>query len=135
TVPFDPGRTREGNQEVTRREQSITMEFTHLTAQDTLEAYRTFSVDEDYSRYKALDWWVSGFFVSGADIPAAQTDSLQYFVRFSSDEQGQNYYEYRAPLPVSAGRAEWHEVHLQLTDPSNLQLDPRFPKTAPISRN
>jgi hypothetical protein len=49
--PFDPGRTVNGNQEVLRREQSLALEFTNLGPGTTLEAFKTFSLDEDYSRY------------------------------------------------------------------------------------
>jgi hypothetical protein len=125
---FDPGRTRSGSQELARREQSIELEFTRLDSTSTVEAYRTFSLDENYSRYGTLRWIVAGFQSVGAGV----TDSLTYFVRFASDERGLNYYEYRARIPTrpepNVNDLPWRDAALTLTDISNLKLDPLFPK-------
>ena len=59
-APFDPGETRNGSEAVTRREQSISLEFTDLKPGSALEAFKTFSLDEDYSRYGKLDWFAAG---------------------------------------------------------------------------
>ncbi|HEY6867602.1 MAG TPA: hypothetical protein VI792_10105, partial [Candidatus Eisenbacteria bacterium] len=122
--PFEPGQTRSGNQEVTRREQSISLEFTKLQARDSLEAFKTFSLDEDYSRYRSLVWYIAAYDVRGS----ATHDSLRYFIRFSSDEIGTNYYEYSATLPpFSPARSpnfiNWTATTLRLTDISNLKLN------------
>lgn len=129
--PFDPGETRSGNQELSRREQSISLEFTRLQPGDTLEAFKNFSIDEDYTRYGQLTWFAAGFRIPGYD-PSA--DSLQYFIRFSSDDIGSSYYEYRAPMPPSSEALSifWQRVDLALTELSNLKLDPGFPNQAPI---
>jgi hypothetical protein len=127
--PFDPGETRSGNQALQRREQSLALEFTRLGVGDTLEAYKTFSIDENYSRYGKLDWFITGYDIPSYD-PAA--DTLWYYVRFASDEAGRNYYEYRAPVPAQPGGISWARVSLPLTDLSNLKLRPDFPKTEPI---
>lgn len=129
--PFDPGSTVSGNQELSRREQSIALEFTSLAQADTLEAYRVSSLEEDYSRYGKLRWYVAGFDVRGYD---ALVDSLDAYVRFASDERGFNYYEIRRRLPPSSspGSINWQEVNLTLTDISNLKLRPDFPKTGDI---
>jgi hypothetical protein len=128
--PFDPGTTRNGNQELNRREQSMVLEFENLQPADSIETYRTFSLDEDYSRYGAVDWFVTGHRIENYD-PA--TDTLDYFVRFASDERGLNYYEVRAPVPMEpSGAIAWNEIHITLTDLSNLKLDPRFPRTGSI---
>lgn len=130
-APFDPGQTRSGSQELSRREQSIALEFTRLAAGDTLEAFKNFSLDEDYTRYGKLSWYAAGYQVSGY---VANVDSLQYFIRFASDDIGLNYYEYRAPLPPSSAARSilWQRVDLALTELSNLKLAPDFPRTAPI---
>jgi hypothetical protein len=122
-APFDPGSTRNGAQDLTRREQSLALEFTRLLPGDTLEAYKTFSLDENYSRYGTLRFYVAGFDIPGYD-PA--TGNLSYFVRFASDERGINYYEYRAPVPPSSGGVAWSDVQLKLTDLSNLKLEPQY---------
>lgn len=129
--PFDPGRTRSGNQELSRREQTLSMEFTGLAPGDTLEAFKTFSIDEDYTRYGTLNWYVAGYQVQGYTDPS---DSLFYFVRFASDELGLSYYEYRAPLPPNSQplNINWQEIRLALTDLSNLKLDPAFPRAKPF---
>ena len=125
--PFDPGSTRSGSQELERREQSLVLEFENIQRGDSIETFKTFSIDEDYSRYGVLNWFVTGYQIHGY-VPA--TDSLEYFVRFSSDERGQNYYEYRARIPMSATEGiEWRETRLPLTNLSNLKLDPAFPNT------
>jgi len=131
TAPFDPGQTLNGSQAVTRREQSLAMEFTHFLPNDTLSVFRTFSIDEDYSRYGKMGWYAASFEVPG-HIPVV--DSLYYFVRFASDEAENNYYEYRAPLPPSSGphAIAWESVLLQLTTLSNLKLAPNFPRADPI---
>ncbi|MEK7824764.1 MAG: cell surface protein SprA [Candidatus Eisenbacteria bacterium] len=125
TPPFDPGSTRNGAQDLARREQSLALEFTRLLPGDSLEAYKTFSLDENYSRYGTLRFWVAGFEIPGYD-PA--TGNLSYFVRFASDERGINYYEYRAPVPRSSspGAIQWADVQLKLTELSNLKLIPGF---------
>ena len=122
--PFDPGSTRNGVRDQTRREQSLSLEFNRLLPGDSLEVYKTFSLDENYSRYGTLRFHVAGFDIPGYD-PA--TGQLEYFVRFASDERGNNYYEYRAPVPPSSrsGAIAWSTVELKLTDLSNLKLDPR----------
>lgn len=122
--PFLPGQTRNGNQEVTRREQSIALEFTQLQPGGSVEAFKTFSIDEDYSRYGNLRWYVAGYNVPG-HLP---NDSLRYFVRFSSDEIERNYYEISAPLPPSSPARDpdhivWESAVLKLTDISNLKLN------------
>jgi len=130
-APFDPGETLSGSQSVTRREQSLSLEFTGLQPGQTIEAFKTFSVEEDYSRYGALDWYATGFNVTG--YTAGVDTSLYYFVRFSSDEIGHSFYEYRSRLPFYDGtRSGWQTVHLLLTELSNLKLRPDFPLTDPI---
>src|SRR5262249_58011836 len=66
--PFDPGTVRNGSEPVVRREQSIALEFADLFPDDTLEAYRVFSLPEDYSRYGTLRWFGSSFDVSKLDL-------------------------------------------------------------------
>jgi len=131
TSPFDPGQTLNGSQEVTRREQSLALEFTNLGPSDTLSVFKTFSIDEDYTRYGKLNWYAAGF-----QIPnyTAGVDSLDYFVRFSSDETERSYYEYRAPLPASSTdrNIHWEQVILELSGLSNLKLNPNFPRTDPV---
>jgi len=126
-APFDPGKTRSGNQELQRREQSIAMEFTRLAPDDTLEAFKTFSLEENYSRYGTLAWFNTAFEIEGF---APSTDALWSFVRFSSDEQGRNYYEYKTRVATSSGSGgsiHWQDVELALTTLSNLKLRPDFP--------
>ena len=133
-APFDPGSDRSGGQAITRREQALAIEFENLEPQDTLEVFKTFSIDEDYSRYGKLDWFVSGLKITDYD-PA--TTPLYYFVRFASDELGRNYYEYKARVPQSrvyfpggssSGLPSWDEIKLELTAMSNLKLAPDFPE-------
>ena len=81
TPPFDPGETRSGSQGLTRREQSIAMEFTRLLPGDTLEAFKTFSIDENYSRYGKLSWYATSFGVRDS-VGAGGAVGLEYFVRF-----------------------------------------------------
>ncbi len=130
-APFDPGRTRSGSQELARREQSVALEFTRFQPGDTLEAYKTFSIDENYSRYGTLNWYAAAFDVDGY---IAGADTLYYFVRFASDEQGRNYYEYKSLLPPSsqALAIAWREVRLALTELSNVKLRSDFPTTGDI---
>jgi hypothetical protein len=128
-APFDPGTDRTGAQAVTRREQSLSLEFENLMPEDTLEIFRTFSIDEDYSRYGNLDWFVSGLKVPAADFARG---SFDYFVRFASDEQGFNYYEFKAPVPSNAEPLQWDEIKIALTALSNLKLAKDFPITDPI---
>ena len=121
--PFDPGETRNGNQTVTRREQSLSLEFTRLKPGMTVEAFKVGSLEEDYTRYLKLGFYAASFGVTDYD---AKTDtSLYYFVRFTSDEVGLNYYEYRARLPQSShdGSVFWKKITLPLTDLSNLKLN------------
>lgn len=127
--PFDPGETRNGSQALTRREQSMALEFTGLAADDTLEAYKTFSLDENYSRYGALDWYAAGY-----DIPgySSADSALFYFVRFASDERGTSYYEVKRRVPPPGVSINWEEVRATLADLSNFKLAPDFPRTDPI---
>jgi Motility related/secretion protein len=131
TPPFDPGQTLNGSQTVSRREQSLALEFTDLFPNDTVSAYKTFSIDEDYSRYGKLNWYAAGYKVSNY---VEGVDSLYYFVRFASDEIENSYYEYRAPLPVSSTdlNIHWSQIQLELTALSNLKLNANFPRTDPI---
>jgi hypothetical protein len=132
TAPFDPGRTVSGSQELLRREQSMALEFTELGPGTELEAFKTFSIDEDYSRYGTLRFFIAGFDIRDSYDPAS--DSLSYFVRFASDEQGRNYYEFRAKVPAnsSPGLIHWQDIHLRLNDLSVLKLNADFPKVDPI---
>jgi hypothetical protein len=136
-APFDPGETRTGSEAIPRREQSISLEFTDLKPGSTLEAYKTFSLDENYSRYGKLNWFAAAYEVRDEDgraFDAAVDTALFYFVRFATDETGRNYYEYRSRLPgnSTARSIRWSTVALQLTALSNLKLNPDFPATAPI---
>lgn len=130
-APFDPGRTRSGSLELVRREQSIALEFTDLDAADTLEAYKTFSLEENYSRYGKLRWYAAGFQIPGYD-PLA--DDLSYFVRFASDERGQNYYEIKRRVPRSSTPRSigWEEVQAEIEKISRFKLAEDFPRTDPI---
>ncbi|MFN8587824.1 MAG: cell surface protein SprA [Candidatus Eisenbacteria bacterium] len=129
--PFDPGETRNGNQALTRREQSISLEFTNL-GPDTLEAYRSFSLEENYTRYGALRWYASSYEVSGYD--AAADTSLFYFVRFASDERGLNYYEIKRRMPRSsvARAIDWQESRVVLEEISNFKLTQPSVITQPL---
>jgi hypothetical protein len=140
--PFDPGETRgTGNEGFTRREQSIALEFADLFPDDTLEAFRTFSIPEDYSRYGTLRWFGTGFGVKRTDlagVPAGTydpaQDSLFYFVRFASDDKGQSYYELKRRVSqntVNDGIA-WEEVSAEMAKLSQAKLDPTFPVRDPI---
>jgi hypothetical protein len=127
SAPFDPGSDRSGGQAVARREQALDMEFENLQPGDTLEVFKTFSIDEDYSRYGKLDWFVAGLKITDNYDP--RTAPLEYFVRFSSDELGLNYYEYKARVPMDPTRkVGWDDIQLELTALSNLKLAPTFPK-------
>ena len=130
TPPFDPGSTRNGSQDLTRREQSLELEFENLQAGDTLEVFKTFSLDEDYTRYGSLRFYVAGFDIQSPVGPAG--NDLYYFLRFASDERGTNYYEYRAPMPPSSSPRSiaWSDVSIKLTDLSNLKL--AYPKSDSI---
>uniref|UniRef100_A0A832MK34 Cell surface protein SprA n=1 Tax=Eiseniibacteriota bacterium TaxID=2212470 RepID=A0A832MK34_UNCEI len=134
--PFDPGSTRTASQELARREQSLVLEFTRLGTDDTLEVFKSFSVDENYSRYGKLAFYVADFDVrtagGGAFDPTA--DTLWYFVRFASDEIGRNYYEYKARVPRASrpGSVQWSEVRLPLEAMSNLKLNPDFPLSGDV---
>ncbi len=121
-APFNPGQTRSGNQAVALREQSLALEFTRLQPGMTLEAFKSLSLEEDYTRYRELNWYAAGFGID--DYDAATDTSLKYFVRFASDEVGHSYYEYRAPLPKSShpDTIFWKQVLLKITDLSNLKL-------------
>jgi Motility related/secretion protein len=120
--PFDPGQTRSGNQAITRREQSMAMEFEKLMPGQTLEAFKSFSIEEDYTRYGRLAWYAASFDIEGYN--ALADAGLYYFVRFASDDVGGSYYEYRARIPRSSEPRviNWDEVNLALTMMSNLKL-------------
>ena len=134
-APFDPGTTRNGSQAFQRREQSLALEFTDLYPADSVEAFKTFSLPENYSRYGILRWFASGFEVhkrdlSGADLggydPAQ--DSLFYFVRFASDDKGVNYYEVKRRLPRSSSPQSiaWEEVLAEIAKISEVKLNADF---------
>ena len=141
-APFDPGTTRNGSQAFQRREQSLSLEFNDLYAADTLEAYKSFSLAENYSRYGVLRWYAQSFNVrkvdaSGADRGAYDpaTDSLNYFVRFASDDKGLNYYEIRRPFPRSAAPLEyaWEDIRAQIEEIAAAKLDTGFVRlTGPV---
>jgi hypothetical protein len=134
TAPFDPGTDRSGGLPLSRREQSLGLEFTQLAPDDTLEVFKTFSIDENYSRYGSLNFWIGGSRFEDYAALADSLENIQYFVRFASDELGRNYYEYKARLPIDpdSTRIPWQEVRLKLTDLSNLKLG--FPTTDPMYR-
>jgi hypothetical protein len=140
-APFDPGTTRNGSEAFQRREQSIALEFNDLWPTDTLEAFKTFSIPENYSRYGVLRWFGSSFEVKKLDLSGASLgtydaaqDSFFYFVRFASDVQGQNYYEVKRKLPPSsvAQHIAWEEVREQIEKLSVVKLEPNFPRLDPI---
>src|SRR5262245_41429648 len=141
-APFDPGETRNGNQGFTRREQSIALEFADLAPDDTLEAFRTFSIPENYSRYGTLRWFGSSFEVSADSAATGKplgtydpaVDKLFYFVRFASDDKGQSYYEIKRPLPPSSVALDihWEEVLAGIERLSQVKLNPDFPVRDPI---
>lgn len=134
--PFDPGTTRNGSQEFKRREQSMVMEFNDLHPADSLEAFRSFSIPENYSRYGVLRWFASSFEVTKQDLDGnpqggydPATDALFYFVRFSSDDKGTSYYELKRRLPRSSSPLNigWEEVLAELEKLSVVKLAPDFP--------
>ena len=142
SAPFDPGDTRDGSNAFKRREQSIALEFERVAPDDTLEAFKTFSLPENYSRYGVLRWWATGadvhkFDALGVDrgVYDPATDSLFYFVRFASDDKGSSYYEIRRRFPNladSVGKGGWEEVLAEIEKMSAVKLDPLFPNRDPI---
>ncbi len=141
TPPFEPGDTRNGSTGFKRREQSLALEFTDLYPADSLEAFKTFSIPENYSRYGVLRWYASSFGVqrlSPAGSPLGTydpaTDSLYYFVRFASDDKGLNYYELRRLLPPSSSPQSiaWEEVRAVIEKLSVVKLNTDFPLRDPI---
>lgn len=134
-APFDPGTTRNGSQAFQRREQSLALEFNDLYPADTLEAYKAFSLAENYSRYGILRWYAQSFNVrriatDGTDLGAYDParDSLWYFVRFASDDKGLNYYEVRRPMPRSAAPLEyaWEDIRASIEEMAASKLDTAF---------
>lgn len=131
TPPFNPGETGGSTGAYKRREQSMALEFTELAPDDTIEAYRTFSLPEDYSRYRALRWFATGHDITGYTNSA--TDSLFYFVRFSTSEKGDDYYEIKRRVPASQGnQLQWEGPRADLAAIANLKLNLDFPKAAPF---
>jgi len=130
-APFDPGETRNGSQALTRREQSIALEFKRLAPEDTLEAYKTFSLEENYSRYAKLRWYASAFRIPGYD---PSSGDLFYYLRFASDEQGRNYYEVKRRMPRSSEplSISWEDVQIELAKLSGFKVQEDFPKTDPV---
>ncbi len=128
TPPFDPGDALAGNRSTQRREQSLVLEFNRLIPGASVEAFKTFSLDENYSRYGTLSWYTKGFDLRGYDVA---TDTLYYFVRFSSDEQGRNYYEFRRRL-TNDNVGGFEAVDLDLTELSGLKLRTDFPLRDPV---
>jgi hypothetical protein len=131
--PFTPENTRDGP----RREQSIAMEFADLYPADSLEAFKTFSIAENYSRYGTLRWFATGFGVRKQDLDGNDLgtydpvdDSLYYFVRFASDDRGTEYYEIKKKVPA-AGIA-WEEVLAELEKLSAVKLNADFPKSGNV---
>jgi hypothetical protein len=140
-APFDPGTTRNGSQAFQRREQSMALEFTDLHPADTLEAFKTFSIPENYSRYGVLRWFAAGFEISKLDASGLPLgtydpalDSLYYFVRFASDDKGQSYYEVKRRVPRSSlpQAIAWEEVLAAVERLSVVKLNPDFPAHDPI---
>jgi len=124
--PFDPGTALNGNQSVARREQTMALEFTKLHDGHSIQAFKTFSLAEDYSRYGKLNWYITGFDIRDS-LNANTNDGLYYFVRFSSDENELSYYEYQDLVPIGVGGGiNWHQVKLDLTELSNIKLLPRY---------
>ena len=102
----DPGKTRNGSQELARREQSLALEFTQLTSHDTLEVYKTFSIDEDYTRYGSLDWAFQAY--HGGEGGVAKTVSTYL---------GGNYRSFGSPETHANG-------YSNKTHPSSVLLEP-----------
>ncbi len=134
--PFDPGTTRNGSEAYQRREQSMAMEFTDLHPADSLEAYKSFSIPENYSRYGVLRWFASSFEVTKEDLSGnplgtydPAQDSLFYFVRFASDDKGDSYYEVKRKFPRSSTPKAigWEEVLAEVEKLSIVKLAPDFP--------
>ena len=60
--PFDPGSTRNGSQELdTARAVDRARVHAASAPAHSVESFRTLSLDEDYSRYGKLNWFVSGY--------------------------------------------------------------------------
>ena len=127
--PFDPGDALSGNRSAQRREQSLSLEFSRLLPGSSVEAFKTFSLDENYSRYGKLSWYAKAFDLPNTGDPTL--DSLSYFVRFASDEQGRSYYEFRRRL-TNDNVGGFEAVELALTELSNLKLNGDFPLRDPI---
>lgn len=140
-APFDPGQSLNGNQVAQRQERTLSLEFTNLARKNSLEAYRTFSIDEDYTRYNVIAWYAAGYDVTWRDSLTHSAgaydlsrDSLYYYVRFASDERGDSYYEVRRRVPAnsSALNIHWEQVRIPLADLSNLKLARNFPQTGAV---
>jgi len=130
-APFDPGAALNGNRSAVRREQSLSLEFEELQPGGSVEASRTFSIDEDYSRYGSLTFYARTPAITFSSDFNVATDTLSYFVRFSSDENGLSYYEFRHRL-TAADLNAFQSVEIPLTELSNLKLKPDFPVLDPI---
>ena len=96
-----PARRAAAARRCTRREQSLALEFTDLAPGDTLEAFKTFSLDEDYSRYGKLAWYVDRLRRAGLRCRGDATRAV-LLRALRLGRAGRNYYEYRAPLPAAS---------------------------------
>jgi hypothetical protein len=122
--PFEIETQSVGGSTVEQREQSLAIEVKDLVpGGGELSAFRTTTLPEDYSRYRAMNFWLSAF-----EFPDSLEPDTRFFIRFVSDGGGvvRNYYEYNAPIPdarpLNRETINWQSYDIPLTDLSSLKI-------------
>jgi hypothetical protein len=120
--PFEISTQSQGGSTIAEREQSLGIRALNIVPGGRVSAFRTTTLPEDYSRYRAMRFYL-------AALDFAPEDSVRFFVRFVSDAGGveRNYYEYNAPIPspkpLGAKPVPWVDYDIPLTDLSSLKID------------
>jgi len=106
--PFKPGKQNN----ITEREQSITLELANFPPGHKASIYRTYGTKQDYTLYENMEFYLKQRFESGSA-------DLQCAIRLCRDEASDtlNYYEYRRPIG-----SDWDLVNIDFGVLSRLQL-------------
>ncbi|MBK8231468.1 MAG: hypothetical protein IPK72_12970 [Candidatus Eisenbacteria bacterium] len=107
--PFKPGKQNN----VTEREQSITLELSNFAPAHKASIYRTYPTRQDYTLYENMEFYLR----KRSELGDA---NLQATIRLCRDANSNttNYYEYRIPI-----LSDWYLVRMDFAEMSQLQLD------------
>jgi len=114
TPPFEPRKV----DRVTELERSLNLQIENLGPGEEVSAFRSLVRDEDYTLYQVVQFYLQ----LREDVTSSGSDSLEYFLRFSSTANADTVNAYEVSRILDRPN-EWESFDLPIAELSSLKVD------------